>query len=470
MSLVDDKRVHRKKEIALDKKTNLFLSDDLINKIDVMHKKVPSGLEWSGILVYKTLEGNIGDHENWKIEAVDLIPMDIGTSGYTEYDYDATDEYSFDRLTSYMEQGFKLGHIHTHHNMGCFFSGTDTSELHDNSPNYNYYLSLIVNYKDISAWCAKIAFCATETTTGSATKSVTYNGEQVHLSNSEEQIEIEQTSEIMYTINMEISKSNQLNVDEEFVDRIDDLDVKRLAALRSKVTHYTPNSTVTAPASQGTSVGRTWSREEADEWDEKKKPSTTKSKRSRKDKNTKEETNLDKFNVIFDPKKELIFDKLKVIPFLKMWLLEKQTFPGARNHLMVSLGNIIDIVAVNTIIKSQKDSFMDTLMETFEELAESYFIIDKMGPIDYHCLSVAIYEILEDYKYTSCITLIREILEVYILEDVSTTVCKYYTNVSKSYTDYFDFSEEDDDEEFKNLVQEVKDNDDPLEYWTQQWD
>lgn len=54
--------------------------------------------------------------------------------------------------------------IHSHHNMTCFFSGTDMSELHDNAPNHNYYLSLIVNYKEDTGnnWCAKVAYVTEE--------------------------------------------------------------------------------------------------------------------------------------------------------------------------------------------------------------------------------------------------------------------------------------------------------------------
>ena len=44
----------------------------------------------------------------------------------------------------------------SHNNMAVFFSGVDNSELTDNAPNYNYYLSLIVNNKN--EYCARIAF------------------------------------------------------------------------------------------------------------------------------------------------------------------------------------------------------------------------------------------------------------------------------------------------------------------------
>lgn len=42
--------------------------------------------------------------------------------------------------------------------MAVFFSGTDWSELEDNAPNHNYYLSVIVN--NFMDFCAKVCFIA----------------------------------------------------------------------------------------------------------------------------------------------------------------------------------------------------------------------------------------------------------------------------------------------------------------------
>ena len=54
--------------------------------------------------------------------------------------------------------------------MAAYFSSTDSAELHDNAPNHAYYLSLIVNYKDIKDWCAKIAICGEQEVTGTTEK------------------------------------------------------------------------------------------------------------------------------------------------------------------------------------------------------------------------------------------------------------------------------------------------------------
>lgn len=73
----------------------------------------------------------------------DILPMDMGSAAYTEYSFD-------DRVVTFLQEeeerfDWHIGHIHSHNNMKTFFSGTDMSELNDNSENHNFYLSLIVN-------------------------------------------------------------------------------------------------------------------------------------------------------------------------------------------------------------------------------------------------------------------------------------------------------------------------------------
>lgn len=120
-------------------------------------KQVPN-VEWSGVLFYKT-EGSFGTPD-FKCRAEELYLMDIGTAGYTEY------EYGPDIVKHMMENkhllGLTKGHIHSHNSMSVFFSGTDTDELETNSEFHNIYLSLIVNnYNDM---VAKIAFRAVRKT------------------------------------------------------------------------------------------------------------------------------------------------------------------------------------------------------------------------------------------------------------------------------------------------------------------
>lgn len=112
-----------------------------------------NSVEWSSILFYKESAGSIEDPGSLKLEVVDMLLMDIGNHTYTEYDFDADFVSFLSKNPTYME--YNIGHIHSHNNMDTFFSGTDMTELKDNSPNHNYYLSLIVNNK--GNMCAKVA-------------------------------------------------------------------------------------------------------------------------------------------------------------------------------------------------------------------------------------------------------------------------------------------------------------------------
>lgn len=166
MSLNDDIKKRTRKVIQLPGVPRLILSPAIFSKIAIAHAEVKQNTEWSGVLIYDTVEGDYKDPENWVIKVEDFILMDIGSSAYTEYNFDSSDSYSFDTYSDAMVDGKRIGHIHTHHNMKCFFSGTDTGELHDNAPNHAYYLSLIVNYQHYDQWCAKVAIAGELETAG----------------------------------------------------------------------------------------------------------------------------------------------------------------------------------------------------------------------------------------------------------------------------------------------------------------
>lgn len=129
------------------------IPDKVLHKIQYLCKSIPK-VEWSGALFY-SIKGSIRDLTKLKIILEDILPLDMGTAGYTEYTLDK-------RFVDFIEEDFdrranwKLGHIHSHNTMRVFFSGVDTQELYDNAPNHNFYLSLIVNnYMD---FVASIAF------------------------------------------------------------------------------------------------------------------------------------------------------------------------------------------------------------------------------------------------------------------------------------------------------------------------
>ena len=79
--------------------------------------------------------------------------MDIGSGVYTEYELlprPGVNKSSFVKwaMKHVIGKGLQLGHVHSHHEMATFFSGTDMDELEEGSGKHNYYLSLIVNNRN----------------------------------------------------------------------------------------------------------------------------------------------------------------------------------------------------------------------------------------------------------------------------------------------------------------------------------
>lgn len=114
-----------------------------------------SSVEWSGLLFYSQ-EGTIERPEKMIITLEDILPMDKGSVASTEFEYD-------ERYVNYIMEDekrmeWKHGMIHSHNNMGVFFSGTDQEDLKKNSKAHNYYLSVVVNNK--MDMIGKIAFTA----------------------------------------------------------------------------------------------------------------------------------------------------------------------------------------------------------------------------------------------------------------------------------------------------------------------
>lgn len=127
-----------------------------------MHSKA-GNTEWSGELITRE-EGTINDLDGWKIIGEEIFLVDIGAPGYTAYEVDkggfkAADIVElYDAYPGLLDGTLKNHHIHTHHNMEAFFSGTDWQQLEDRGVISNYFLMLIVNFK--KAYKAKVAFKA----------------------------------------------------------------------------------------------------------------------------------------------------------------------------------------------------------------------------------------------------------------------------------------------------------------------
>lgn len=123
-------------------KPSLHLTPEAYMQISYLCAKVPK-TEWSGYCFY-TEEGDIvNDPDNYIATVHYVALMSIDTAGHTDFSASAKllDAYEFNEALEEMKRGF----IHSHHGMNAYFSGEDESELKENSENYNFYLSLIVN-------------------------------------------------------------------------------------------------------------------------------------------------------------------------------------------------------------------------------------------------------------------------------------------------------------------------------------
>lgn len=144
---------------------SIVIPDLVERKIRLLCSQIHN-IEWSGILFY-TYSGSF-DTNDLKIECKDIYQMDIGNGSYTEYTINPD-------VASYMLDhdlmGCYIGHIHSHHNMAAFFSGTDTKELNDGGMDTNHFVSLIVNNsgKYVAGITRKV------TSTRNITENIEYN-------------------------------------------------------------------------------------------------------------------------------------------------------------------------------------------------------------------------------------------------------------------------------------------------------
>lgn len=111
-------------------------------KIRYLIRKFPS-TEWSGVLFY-THTGKFEDG-SLEIHCQDIYPMDLGTGTFTDFKMDES-------VVGYIAENIDLfgcdtGLVHSHHYMGAFFSGTDTSTLRAEGNDTNCFVSLIVDTK-----------------------------------------------------------------------------------------------------------------------------------------------------------------------------------------------------------------------------------------------------------------------------------------------------------------------------------
>lgn len=178
---------------------------------------VISTVEWSGCLFY-SIDGSIKDPKNMVITLKDILPLDKGSSGFTSYEID-------NRYVEYLMDDeerleWHVGHIHSHHNMAVFFSGTDTEELHENSENHNLYLSLIVNNR--LDFKAKLAFRAEAMSTTGVLPYIAKDENGNPFQVSEAEFKIKKEKLFVYDCDIEVP-NHKPTVTEYFLKKVADI-------------------------------------------------------------------------------------------------------------------------------------------------------------------------------------------------------------------------------------------------------
>lgn len=117
-----------------------------------------------GVFIYKT-KGKFPD--KFVMEAVDVFLMAKGVAAEVGYKTDAQFFSDLDEaglLEDSKGNFYSRGLIHSHHNMGTSFSGTDFTELKKAAESNPYYLSVVVN--NAMDFTAKVAIESKEILTG----------------------------------------------------------------------------------------------------------------------------------------------------------------------------------------------------------------------------------------------------------------------------------------------------------------
>lgn len=126
--------------VAQQSTFKLIVPENVEEKIRYLIRKFPH-TEWSGVLFYRH-QGTFED-KDLVITCEDIFPMDLGTSGWTEFKMN-------EDVTAYMADNIELfdcemGLLHSHHMMGAYFSGQDNLMLQQEGNDTNCFVSLVVD-------------------------------------------------------------------------------------------------------------------------------------------------------------------------------------------------------------------------------------------------------------------------------------------------------------------------------------
>jgi len=241
--------------VTLKQEGLVVIPQKVSDKINYLCTKI-GHTEWSGVLFYKVMKGDLKKIENLELELTDIYLQDIGSSVSTEFinDVDLLDIYEqYEEL-----EDCRIGSIHSHHSMGAYHSATDISDMEDNCKVYNSYLSIVVN--NAGDKVAKIGVPMKKQVSGEVTTTFQIQDEHnkpIYLQN--QSSDMKEEAEATLFINMKIEEEIvEVPFDEPFIKRVDE---KLKESRKPKTTtysypshhvkgyssHYTGHNTFTDP-------------------------------------------------------------------------------------------------------------------------------------------------------------------------------------------------------------------------------
>lgn len=275
--------------------------------------------------------------------------------------------------------------------MNCFFSGTDSDELHDNAPNHNYYLSLIVNYQDHNSWVAEVAICAEQKIEGTVRRSTNYLNKDGFEERGTVEETLNETVEVLYRIPCEISVDEEENSTYGRVKSL--LEAKKKAV----TTSYRPWERWIGTSVQG---GTTHSR-----------VGNSTSKDFNKELSEALQTKMpfegemsfdEEFNTELRP--DNMYTPAKVKPFLMEILAGPK---AAKNRTLDQI-----IAQLNQLTNEEASMLADSVSTNLEKSASEYFKLDDVYAMDTHCISVVIQDILNPYDKLDVVAELKLTLDI----------------------------------------------------------
>lgn len=400
-------------ELSLINKAKVIISKELQSEIMYLHNKV-GDIEWSGPVFYKVISGNINVPGELVLKALHIFPYDVGSASYTEYEFGPE---ILDFYTAHPEcdgNGAKWGHMHSHHSMLTFFSGTDMQELHDNADGHNYYLSLIVNHK--SQFCAKIATVAERITKSKietleedylAIKGTSGTGDRINLITNTSTPEGEKREKVLLLIDCEI----EFEQDEFFKNRVQEVTSSRRTPTFQGYTGY-----------QGQPYKREKTQWEIDQEAKETFEKTPKNGENGRGLNPRQgRINYDSYDDYYlgykDPYQEeynakegfkgkgnvVVFDTLEIKSFLGKWIADDFMFEDKISSILKECNDL------TRGKKNATDDFVENLDKNLKKYFQYVFSVEP-DYIDLDQLATKSIPILKEY--VSQYTIVEEIINV----------------------------------------------------------